>query len=49
MHGKILQVPLSEKQKKSQLVHNYIRFLDDFYEEFEMSHNMFQCFYPKHI
>lgn len=49
MHGKILQVPLSEKQKKAQLVHNFIRFLDDFYEEFQVSQNMFQSFYPKQI
>lgn len=31
MHGQYVQVSLSSKQQKSQLVHNYIKYLEEFY------------------
>jgi hypothetical protein len=30
-------------------VHNYIKYLDDFYEDFEVQPNCLQTFYPKQI
>ena len=49
MEGRFTQVPLSKEQQKSQTVHNYISYLADFYEGFEMQGNFLQNYYPKHI
>jgi hypothetical protein len=49
MHGQYVQVALTKKQQKSQLVHNYIKYLEEFYEDFEVQPNLFQSFFPKQI
>jgi hypothetical protein len=47
MNGQVIQIPLTKKQQKSQTIHNYIKFLDEFYEDFEIQPNFLQGFYPK--
>jgi hypothetical protein len=47
MVGSILQVPLTTKQVKSQTIQNFIRYLEEFYEDFEVKPNVLQPFYPK--
>jgi len=39
MKGNLIQVPLSRKQQKSQTVHNFIQYLADFYDGFEVQGN----------
>lgn len=34
MIGEILQVPITKKQQQSQVVHNFIQYLQDFYDGF---------------
>jgi len=36
MNGQMIQIPLTKKQQKSQTIHNFIKFLDEFYEDFEI-------------
>jgi hypothetical protein len=36
MKGNLIQVPLSRKQQKSQTVHNFIQYLAEFYDGFEV-------------
>ena len=40
MIGSLLQVPLSQKQVKSQIIQNFIRYLEEFYEDFEVKANI---------
>jgi len=47
MNGQVIQIPLTKKQQKSQTIHNYIKFLDEFYEDFEIQPNFLQGFYTK--
>jgi|TARA_B110000285_G_scaffold226212_1_gene285598 hypothetical protein len=49
MVGDILQVPLTKKQQRSQTVHNYINYLADFYDGFQVQANCLQSFYPKQV
>ena len=39
MNGHVMQVPLNQKQQKSQTVHNFIQYLADFYDGFEVQGN----------
>ena len=41
--------PWTERQKKSQTVHNYIDFVSDFYTTHEPQPNMLSAFYPKQL
>lgn len=49
MYGQFVQVGLTQKQQKSQLIHNYIRYLEEFYEDYEIQPNALLSFYPKQI